>query len=299
MKTRFIGIDYLTFFLILWNIVYAAIGWNRITSPLTHILTFFSIGVIILLIIWLEKEYSTPLIRFVRDAYPIFLFGYFFEATSHVNHVVFRNFLDPWFQNIDQMLFSYQPSLVWGAVCNSPVIQEISHFSYFSYYLMIAGIPIYLYLKNRKAFHETLFTIVLVFYFCYFIYSWLPVVGGRYFPEAKQISTMFQDGIFTRIMALIYTKSPHMGGAFPSSHVAISIVITWAALRYVRRIGYVLVPITFLLCLSTVHCHYHYFIDVIAGLFTGILLYPIAVFLYQKWPVVIPADSHKTHLRKN
>ncbi|HNX01529.1 MAG TPA: phosphatase PAP2 family protein [Candidatus Cloacimonadota bacterium] len=287
MKKKLIGIDYLTFFLILWNMAYAAVGWNRINAPLPHIVTYFSIGVGIIFLIWLESVYSIPLIRFIRDAYPIFLFGYFFESTSHVNHVIFQNFLDPWFQNIDQVIFNYQPSLVWGMIYKGAVVQEIMHFSYFSYYLMIAGIPIYLYLKNRKAFHETIFAITFVFYFCYFIYSWLPVVGGRYFPEAKQISTVYQDGIFTRIMAYIYTESPHMGGAFPSSHVAISVVITWAALRYMKKIGYILVPITFLLCLSTVHCHYHYFIDILAGLFTSLLLYPIAILLYRKWPVSI------------
>jgi hypothetical protein len=286
IRKTFIGIDYLTFALILWNLVYVSIGWNRAISPLTHFLTYFSIGVGILFLIWLQEEYS-PLkfLRFLRYAYPILLFGYFFESMTDVNHIVFPNFIDPFFQRIDQAIFGFQPVLEWGKQYSGYVIQEISHFSYFSYYLMIAGIPIYLYLKKRPAFHETLFAISFVFYICYFIYSWLPVIGGRYYSEAMTICTTYQDGIFTRIMAFIYCKSPHLGGAFPSSHVAISIVITIAALRYVKAVGYVLVPLTLMLCLATVHGHYHYFIDVVAGLLTAVILYPVSILLYKKWPV--------------
>jgi membrane-associated phospholipid phosphatase len=294
IRKTFIGVDYLTFALILWNLLYVGIGWARVASPLTHLLSYFSIGVGILFLVWLEWQYSSTMLRFFRYAYPILLFGYFFESTSGVNHIIFRNFLDPFFQNLDQMIFGYQPVLLWGVKYSGFVIQEISHFSYFSYYLMIAGIPIYLYVKKRPAFHETLFAITFVFYLCYFIYSWLPVIGGRYFQEAMQLSTTYQDGIFTRIMAFIYNKSPHLGGAFPSSHVAISIVITIAAVRYVKSIGYVLIPITLMLCLSTVHGHYHYFVDVIAGFLTGIILYPVSVFFYKKWPVPIkkPVLTH-------
>ncbi len=284
-KKAFIGIDYLNFALILWNLVYVSIGWTRAESSLTHLLRYFNIGVGILLVIWMEQQYSSTLLRFIRYAYPIFLFGYFFESTSSVNHIIFRNFLDPFFQNIDQAIFGFQPALLWGKMYSGYLIQELSHFSYFSYYLMIAAIPIYLYVKKRTAFHETLFAITFVFYFCYFIYSWLPVIGGRFYPEAMQASTTYQYGIFTRIMAFIYNKSPHLGGAFPSSHVAISIVITLAAIRYVKYVGYCMIPVTLMLCLSTVHAHYHYFIDVIAGILTALILYPVSVYLYQKLPV--------------
>jgi membrane-associated phospholipid phosphatase len=253
MKKTFIGIDYLTFGLILWNLIYVSVGWFRAASPLTHFLTYFSIGAGILLLIWLEWQYSSTMMRFFRYAYPIFLFGYFFESTSGVNHIIFPNFLDPLFQNLDQAIFGYQPVLEWGKQYSGYFLQEVSHFSYFSYYLMIAGIPIYLYVKKRIAFHETLFAITFVFYICYFIYC----------------------------------KSPHLGGAFPSSHVAISIVITLAAIRYVRYVGYAMIPVTLMLCLSTVHGHYHYFVDVIAGFLTGVILYAVSLSLYRKWPVPI------------
>ena len=42
------------------------------------------------------------------------------------------------------------------------------------------------------------------------------------------------------------------------------------------------VPVTVLLCVSTVYCQYHYVIDVVAGVVTAAVLLPVGEWLYRR-----------------
>jgi len=221
-------------------------------------------------------------LHFVRSIYPVALFGYFYISGYAVNRIIFPDWLDPWFLRIDLKLFGYYPSLVWGQKYGHWALQELFHFAYFCYYPMIAGLPVYLYFKNKKAFAELIFSLTFVFYLCYWIYSWLPVIGGRYFPEAMELTKVYHSGPFTYVMAFIYNTSGHLGGAFPSSHIGITLVLTIAALRYVRRLGYLFCVISFFLSIATVFCHYHWFIDAVAGIGIGIGGYYLAQYVRNK-----------------
>jgi membrane-associated phospholipid phosphatase len=59
-------------------------------------------------------------------------------------------------------------------------------------------------------------------------------------------------------------------------------VLTIAGLKYVRKWGYVFCVIAFFLSISTVYCHYHWFIDAVAGIVTGIVGYFVANWVRQK-----------------
>jgi membrane-associated phospholipid phosphatase len=296
------GIDWISLFFCLWMLVLITIGWNRVLDPLKHYFSYLSIITGILLLLWIEeylklyhsKEYcSNGLCRrfrpktyravaFLRSYYPILFYLYFFESVSATNLVFFHDWLDPFFLNIDKAIWGYLPSMQWGRIYDNLWISEIMHGAYFCYYLMIFGLPIYFYIRHRKALDELIFVLSFVFYCCYFIYSWLPVIGGRYYPEAMQWTQELTGGVFTHIMAYIYIKSPHLGGAFPSSHVAIALVLSLMALRYQKVLGWVLLSITFLLSIATVYCHYHWFIDAVFGIITGLLGYQIGIKFYHK-----------------
>ncbi|MDY6915301.1 MAG: phosphatase PAP2 family protein, partial [Candidatus Cloacimonadota bacterium] len=119
----------------------------------------------------------------------------------------------------------------------------------------------------------------------YVTYMILPVIGGRWWEimeGTEKLTTQMRHGIFTRIMALIYRGTTHQGGAFPSSHVAVAVVANLIAYFYNKKLGWSLFPLTFLLSISTVYCHYHYFIDTIFGLLYGIIFFFISIKLYGK-----------------
>jgi hypothetical protein len=131
-------------------------------------------------------------LSFVRGIYPVLLFGYFFTSGHAFNRIIVSDWLDPWFMSIDKGVFGYYPSLEWGKTYSNWAIQELFHFAYFCYYPMIVGLPVYLYFKQPKAFKELIFNLTFVFYLCYTIYSVLPVIGGRYIPEAMELTKTYR-----------------------------------------------------------------------------------------------------------
>lgn len=282
VKPLLSAIDKITLAYCAWIVLYMLAGTllGRAVHPDTHLPRFIGIFAGVLLLAWLERAYSMALrslalkaLRFVRSIYPVLLFAYFYTSLYSVDRILFTEWLDPLFMGIDKWLFGYYPSLVWGQKYDSLLLQELFHFAYFCYYPMIAGLPLYFYLRNKRAFSELIFNLTFVFYSCYFFYSLVPVVGGRYFEQAYFLAHTYRGGPFTHLMAFIYNNTNHWGGAFPSSHIAIAIVLSIAALKYVRKWGYVFCAITLFLALATVYCHYHWFIDAVAGVATGIAGY--------------------------
>jgi len=59
------------------------------------------------------------------------------------------------------------------------------------------------------------------------------------------------------------------GAAFPSAHVAGSMVALLAAWRYRRWLFWVCLPFFLCMCVATVYGRYHYVADVLAGLAVG------------------------------
>jgi membrane-associated phospholipid phosphatase len=281
-------IDYLVLIYSAINVLYILLGISlhganseRLHNPLRHLVIFCGIIVFVLLLEILEKYKNGKVITILRDWYAVGLFLYFFETTSALNLTLFPEFLDRFFMRIDAFIFGYQPATEWGLRYNTWFLSELFHFSYFSYYL-IELFYLFIYLKNRDLFLRYAFQLGFVFFLCYLTYNVLPVIGGRNLQGMMELTTVYRQGPFTRLMAYIYHISPHLGGAFPSSHVAIAFVVTLSAFHYRKITGCLLLPLSVLLTISTVYCHYHYFIDSIAGLLYGFGFYYLSGRIYDK-----------------
>ena len=75
-----------------------------------------------------------------------------------------------------------------------------------------------------------------------------------------------------RFAAWLLDRGDSWGAAFPSSHVAASVVATGMALRYWRPLGLVLLPFTAGLILAVVYGQFHYAVDALAGLMVAALM---------------------------
>ena len=137
-------------------------------------------------------------------------------------------------QKIEAAIFGYQPALVWGTKYSNYFLQEFFHFWYLSFYIMIIGVGIIFYKNNRDNFHRYYFAVIFVFFSSYVFYYFVPVVGGRFWPETLALSKLYRYGIFTRIMAFVYNRTGHWGGAIPSSHVAVAVAVTAASFRIIK-----------------------------------------------------------------
>ncbi len=125
-----------------------AFAWD----PTIHSPSFIWVRVILvaslLALIGAEKRTSNSVLQFLRAAYPILLSGYFYSETVHYNKLFFTD-LDPWLITIETAIFKMQPSLEFAAFFSNKLVSELMYFSYFSFYLLIIGFTLLVFLKKE------------------------------------------------------------------------------------------------------------------------------------------------------
>lgn len=256
-------------------------------------------GVVLLHVVVLQESGgSAPSwLRLLRNYYPVLLFGAFFRETEAVNLLLGMERWDAPLILIDEAMFGMQPSIEWMRSMSHPLVSELFYGAYASYYLMIGGTGGWLLWRKPAAFRHFIGVVAFAFFSCFLIYHFVPVVGPRLFfvdsPERDLFIELYgaaptpvPESVtgwpFASFMGFIYRNFEAWSAAFPSSHVALSIVITWFTWHYVPKIRVLHVVMTTLLCASTVYCGYHYVIDVFAGMATAAILLPVGNWLYRR-----------------
>lgn len=235
---------------------------------------------------------------FLRSFYPVLLYAGFYRATGSLNQLFHAGYLDAVFHRLDERLFGFAPSFRFMAAWPERGWSELFHAAYFSYYLMIGGVGLALFLRRRAEFQHFVAVVSLVFYPCYLAYVLLPVVGPRIFYPvlaevpvpadlagvvAPEFPATVQGSFFYQVMAAIYRWFEAPGAAFPSSHVAVAIVTCYFSFRYLRRIRWMHLVLVVLLAAATVYGRYHYVVDVLAGAAVAGVLLPLGNWLYARW----------------
>ena len=246
---------------------------------------------------------TNPLLDFLRYCYPILCYGVFYYETGQLNQMLYTGYLDPHFLRFEKWLFGWQPGLELMDRFPARWLSEVLYAAYFSYYLMIGGVGLVLLLRNRRQFAHFVSVVSFVFYACYLIYIFTPVVGPRILCRGIVATPLPSDvvpstppvtpesvagGLFYQIMLWIYDHFETPGAAFPSSHVAIAACTVYFSFRYLRPIRWVHLTVFVLLCLATVYGRYHYVVDVVAGGLIAGLLVPLGNRLFFKFH---PPDS--------
>lgn len=256
------------------------------------IATHFLIG-------WHASRPNNKITAFLRHFYPVLFYTWFFTETGRLNRMFYTDFLDPALIRWEEAIFGFQPSVIFMERLPHLFISEMFYASYFSYYIMIVGVGLALYIRDRSQFFHYLSVVSFVFYICYTIYIVVPVIGPRVFfreiegyslPDELQVLAStdlypehLRTGLFFRLMAWIYRNFESPGAAMPSSHVAIALTTLYFSFRYLPRIRTLHAVMVFLLCLSTVYCRYHYAVDVLAGMLTAALLVPLGNVLFRRF----------------
>ena len=249
---------------------------------------------------------ANRLLDFLRSYYPILLYAGFYSETGLLNQMLSGGYLDPHFLRLEQWLFGWQPGLDLVERFPSRWLAEILYGAYFSYYVMIGGVGLALLLRDRKQFAHFVSVVSFVFYICYLIFIFIPVVGPRILcPDmvrwplpsdvvpAHPITTpaSVEASVFYQIMAWIYQRFETPGAAFPSSHVAVAWTTVYFSCLYLRPIRWIHAGLAVLLCISTVYGRYHYVVDVVAGVVAAATLVPLGNWLYFRFPKSLPLPS--------
>jgi membrane-associated phospholipid phosphatase len=173
-------------------------------------------------------------------------------------------------QRWESVLFGVSPvesaSMHWP----NALLSEALHAAYLSYYLIIYGPPLLLYLRGQLAeFRTATAGLMTMFAICYVLFIVFPVAGPRY--EWSAPPSVF-DGPVRRFVLRLLAAGSSRGTAFPSSHVAVATVQTILAFRWSTRTGLLLCALTSCLGIGAVYGGFHYGIDVLAGALLGLAI---------------------------
>jgi membrane-associated phospholipid phosphatase len=222
-----------------------------------------------------EKHPSNRIAWFIRTFYPIaiFLIGW-----STVNAIVRMFFGTFWFTEpaiqMDKVLFGGHPT-VWLQQFYSPWLDELMYFFYASYYLFLPSVSLVLYIKGKREEALAAFSFLSVTLLSnYVLFYLLPCLSPSMAEGVMELHTKQHSGyFFAWIIRTIQSSAGIAGGAFPSSHIAEVFVLSLVALRYVKKLGYFLLPLTVGVSLSTFYLRYHHAVDPIFGYIWGAICF--------------------------
>jgi membrane-associated phospholipid phosphatase len=217
--------------------------------------------------------------RFLGEVYPLLVTVLLYTEIGHVNAAVGVSH-DTAVQAWEERFFAGQPARAWIRAWPWPWLSTLLHAGYLSYYFILAGGPLWPWFAGRRAAAARVALLMTAaFYLCYAVFLLFPVAGPRYtFPQADNAAT---HTALARLTQTLLNNGAAWGTAFPSSHVAVSIVASVAACRAWPRSGVLLLPAALLLTLGTVYGQFHYAIDALAGMAVAAVVLAVGL---PRWP---------------
>lgn len=242
-------------------------------------------------------------IRFARYAFLGALFSYWYTETFDINMSI-GNY-DYLLAKLEHLIFGFQPALSFSQSFPQHWISEIFNFAYFSFYPLIIGTSLFFFFTNRKYFEYFFFSILFSFLSFYLIFILFPTTGPQYYFPAVGIENVnnaeFHDvgnyfrsnqllvetgnnsGVFFQLVENSQKVGERPTGAFPSSHVGITVLIMILIYKNRRKLlFYSLLPLAAALIGATVYIQAHYVVDVFAGFISAFVFYLLSRKVYKR-----------------
>lgn len=208
--------------------------------------------------------------RALRDWTPLALGPFLYIELRWIIEGAGRPHADALVAGWESALLGSDPSRSLALVWPSLLLSELLHLAYLSYYALVYVPPALLWIRGRRQeFAESVLALVIVYAICFAVYAIFPVDGPRFVRGPS----MAPEGPIRAIVVGLLESGSSRGTAFPSSHVAASVVAAMCALKFQKRVGRVVAGLTTGLAIGAVYGGYHYGVDVLAGAAIGIVAF--------------------------
>ena len=154
------------------------------------------------------------------------------------------------------------------------------YLGYFSFYMLILGFTLYVFFRRKEYFIQTVFQLSASLYIFYLIFSLIPSAGPQFYFSYPE-NVLPDAYIFDHIMHFIQRTSEQPTGAFPSSHVGVSLIILIISRKNAPLFFKIAWPFVIIILLSTVYIKAHYVIDIIGGVIIAPFILNLSDFLFR------------------
>ena len=227
------------------------------------------------------ESFTSKFLHFWRHWYPHLFFLFCFEELGRLVHLVSPNWQDAKLIAADHWLTGVHPT-VWLEQFATPGRNDFMQFAYLTYftYLLVVGGILY-YRRDWRGYWSVMSYSAVGYAIGYVIAIFFPI-ESPWFSMAGAWHSELRGGAFTSAINFIEHYGRVRGAAFPSEHVAGSIAALWGAWQHRRWLFWVMVPLVFCMCVSTIWGRYHYVVDVFGGMITGTLGYIIGSWMMRQ-----------------
>jgi membrane-associated phospholipid phosphatase len=251
-----------------WMNTVLLIFHRNIAQPGLYVVLHCWLALAIACLAWAAAHSNSKILQFARHWYPLALYLFFFEELGWLVHLIFPGWFDRWLIDFDYRFAGVHPA-AWLAQFSNPALNDFMQFAYMTYFLYLVILPAILYgAKDRLAFWTVTASTAAANFSIYAVAVMIPIESPHYSLPALE-SKPLAGGAFTATINFIERFGRVHGGAFPSAHVAGSMVALLGAWRYRRWLFWVCLPFFISLCVATVYGRYHYVADVFAGIAIG------------------------------
>ena len=265
---NFTPFEWVTFAYLAWIELILALSHRNVEHASRYLALHFAIVLCIVLLVGTTAQSRNSVLGFARHWYPLPLYIFFFEELQSLVHIFFPGWFDRWLIQFDFNLAGVHPA-AWLAQFANPALNDVMQFAYMTYFPFLVILPALLYFeKNFTAFWTVMTATAIAHYTVYAVAVLFPV-ESPYFSLAALHLAPLTGGPFTATIELIEHFGRVHGAAFPSAHVAGSMVAILAARRYKPWLFWICLPLFVAMCAATVYGRYHYVADVIAGIAVG------------------------------
>ena len=232
--------------------------------------------VVVGILLFGRMDKSSVSLQFIHTFYPIALIGFLYVQACEVRFLFSPREFDSVLLHWEYQLFGTEWYRVFSQL---PVlILELFHGIYFFYYIALFLFALLAWKTKPMLVNMYIFTLMLSSLLHYIIIIGLPASGPV--PLRKEL---IPDGfLFIPIMNWIYANGDKGGGAFPSLHVASTIILAKFAIRFNPKHRIYVLVLALGIIFSTIAGSFHYAIDTLAGIFTGGLAYNLGNWLFLR-----------------
>jgi FkbM family methyltransferase len=243
-------------------------GWPWVVAA--HVLSLVAVEAV-------RRKVRTPrpVLGTIRTLAPLALFPPLYWVTGILSAGLPVWALDRPLERIEALAFGGQPSMYLSILLPWLSLSEALHACYFSYYWLVPGLPFVLAVSHRRedaAF--VVWALCVVFSLCLPFFIWLPVSSPFY--NYPPLDAPLSNGFFYRLTHFVSGRGGVRGGAFPSSHAALTLLNWLLAWRLHRGVFWVTAVPTLGLLVATVYGRWHYALDTVAGVGLAVGCYAVA-----------------------
>lgn len=232
----------------------------------------------------LSRDTRSRLLTILRLFCAPLLYWVFYHQAQTLWPVLRAAPLDGRLAALEARLWGLQPALAFRAALPYRWLSELFCGAYFAYYLFVPALGLTVLLTRGYAAAERVLAATTGCFLCCYTLFWLfPTVGPHYWFAPGRGPALYDGYVFNHLLFFFTSGGEIRGGAFPSSHVAVALLLALLARKAAPALFPAMALCTLLMLPGVVYLNAHYLIDVPAGLLAGLLAYRIAAVNQAPW----------------